>query len=96
MVSVLLQDMYERVWGADLVVVATIRLLLPWFDMPSERWNNSKLKWYIVVAVNLNIIVNQAALLMISIYVSNLRRRIVGEAFHLGWFAKSQQDTQNS
>ena len=84
MVSVLLQDMYERVWGADLVVVATIHLLLPWFDMPSERWNNSKLKWYIVVAVNLNIIVNQAVLLMISVYISDLHCRIVGEAFHLG------------
>jgi len=84
MVAVLLQDMYDRVWGADLVVVATIRLLLPWFDMPSERWNNSKLKWYIAVAVNLNIIVNQAVLLMISIYISDLRRQIVGKAFHLG------------
>ena len=63
MVAVLLQDMYDR------VCVATIRLLLPWFDMPSERWNNSKLKWYIVVAVNLNIIVNQAVLLMISISI---------------------------
>jgi len=84
MVAALLQDMYERVWGADLVVVATIQLLLPWFDTPSERWNNSKLKWYIVVVVNLNIIVNQAVLLMISIYISDLHCRIVGEAFHLG------------
>ena len=38
----------------------------------------------IVVVVNLNIIVNQAVLLMISIYTSDLRPWIVGEAFHLG------------
>jgi len=83
MVAVLLQDMYERVWGANLVVVAMIRLLLPWFDMPSERWNNSKLEWYIVVAVKLNIILNQAQLLVISIYLIDLCRRIVCVAFHL-------------
>ena len=37
MVAVLLQDMNDRVRGADLVVVATIRLLLPWFDMPEVK-----------------------------------------------------------
>ena len=33
--------------------------------------------------LNLNIIVNQAVLLLISIYISDLRHRIVGAAFHL-------------
>ena len=54
MLAALLKDMYERVWGAELVIVATIRLLLPWFGTPSDqRWNNSKLKcWYVVVLLN--------------------------------------------
>jgi hypothetical protein len=39
--------------------------------------------WYDRNSVNLNIIVNKAALLLISIYISNPRRRISGVAFHL-------------
>lgn len=34
--------------------------------------------------LNLNIIVNQAVLLLISIYISDMRHQIVGAAFHLG------------
>jgi hypothetical protein len=37
----------------------------------------------IEVVVNLNIIVNNAVLLIISIYISNPRPRISGVAFHL-------------
>jgi hypothetical protein len=37
----------------------------------------------IEVVVNLNIIVNHAVLLIISIYISNPRRRISGVAFHV-------------
>ena len=48
------------------------------------------------VVVNLNIIVNHAVLLLISIYISDLRRRITRTAFHLGQLASSQHDTQNS
>ena len=33
--------------------------------------------------VKINISLNRAGLLLISIYISNLRRRIAGEAFHL-------------
>ena len=84
MVSVLLQDMYERVWGADLVVVATIRLLRSWLGTPSgSEVKQQKLNDMIEVVVNLNIIVNHAVLLLIIIYISNPRHRISGVAFHL-------------
>ena len=54
-----------------------------WYAI-QKRWKNSVLTDdTIEVVINLNIIVNKAALLLISIYISNPRRRISGVAFHL-------------
>ena len=54
-----------------------------WYAI-QKRWKNSVLTDdTIEVVVNLNIIVNNAVLLIISIYISNPRRRISGVAFHL-------------
>jgi hypothetical protein len=67
------------------VVVATIRLLISWLGTPSRsEVKQQKLNDMIEVVVNLNIIVNHAVLLLISIYISDLRRRITRAAFHLG------------
>jgi len=33
--------------------------------------------------IKLNFVLNHSTLIMVSIYISNLRRRIAGEAFHL-------------
>ena len=38
---------------------------------------------FVEVSVKLNFILNHSTLIMISIYISDLRRRIAGEAFHL-------------
>ena len=54
-----------------------------WYAI-QKRWKNSVLtEDTIEVVVNLNIIVNKAVSLLISIYISNPRRRISGVAFHL-------------
>ena len=54
-----------------------------WYAI-QKRWKNSVLiDDTIEVVVNLNIIVNNAVLLIISIYISNPRPRISGVAFHL-------------
>jgi hypothetical protein len=54
-----------------------------WYAI-QKRWKNSVLTDdTIEVVINLNIIVNNAVLLLINIYVSNLRCRISGVAFHL-------------
>jgi hypothetical protein len=88
MVAALLQEMYGRVLGKDLVVVATIRLLILWLGTPSRsEVKQQKLNDMIEVVVNLNIIVNHAVLILISIYISdlsNLRRWTTRTAFHLG------------
>ena len=56
-----------------------------WYAI-QKRWKNSVsvlTEDTIEVVVNLNIIVNKAVSLLISIYISNPRRRISGVAFHL-------------
>jgi hypothetical protein len=50
---------------------------------PKEGKNSVLTEDTIEVVVNLNNIVNKAVLLLISIYISNPRRRISGVAFHL-------------
>jgi hypothetical protein len=49
----------------------------------------------IEVVDNLNIIVNHAVLLIISIYISNPRPQISGVAFHLDVLHQSQIDKQH-
>ena len=54
-----------------------------WYAI-QKRWKNSVLTDDMIeVVFNLNIIVNHITLLIISIYISNPRRRISGVAFHL-------------
>jgi hypothetical protein len=65
-------------------VLCLIWLRLSWFGTPSKRGEKTCAHDDMIeVAVNLNINVNNAVLLIIIIYISNPRCRISGVAFHL-------------
>jgi hypothetical protein len=61
----------------------TAAFIMVWYAIQTRRKNSVLTDDTIEVVVNLNIIVKKAELLLISIYISNQRRRISGVAFQL-------------